>query len=78
MGAQFLSHYLTILDIEIIFSIVSNHTKILNLTSDPITFAKRFLSKGPARVYIDRFKNTCNSTVMAVCIVRLYYMYYQI
>ena len=35
-GAQFLSHYLTILDIKIIFSIVSNHSKILNLTSDPI------------------------------------------
>ena len=36
LGAQFLSHYLTVLDIKIIFSIVSNHTKILNLTSDPI------------------------------------------
>ena len=36
MGAQFLSHYLTILDMKIVFLIVSNHTKILNLTSDPI------------------------------------------
>ena len=36
MGTQFLSHSLTILDIEVIFSIVSNHTKILNLTADPI------------------------------------------
>ena len=36
MGAQFLSHYLTILDIKIIFSIVSNHMKILKLTSDPV------------------------------------------
>ena len=36
MGVQFLSHYLTILDIKIIFSLVSNLKKILNLTSDPI------------------------------------------
>ena len=36
MPAQFLSHYLTILDIKIIFSSVSNLKKILNLTSDPI------------------------------------------
>ena len=35
-GGQFLSHYLTILDIKIIFSLVSNLRKILNLTSDPI------------------------------------------
>ena len=36
MGAQFLSHYVTILDIEIIFSLVSNLKRILSLTSDPI------------------------------------------
>ena len=36
MGAQFLGHYLTILDIKIIFSLVRNLKKILNLTSNPI------------------------------------------
>ena len=30
MGAQFLSHYVTILDINIIFSLMSNLEKILN------------------------------------------------
>ena len=36
MRVQFLSHYLTILDMKIIFSIVSNNIKILKLTADPI------------------------------------------
>ena len=36
MGAQFLSHYLTILDIKIIFSLVSNLKKVLDLTFDAI------------------------------------------
>ena len=34
MGALFLSLYLTILDIKIIFSLVSNLKKILNLNSN--------------------------------------------
>ena len=36
MGAQFLSQYLIILDIKIIFSLARNLKKILNLTSDSI------------------------------------------
>ena len=36
IGAQFRSHYLTILDIKITFSLISNIKKILNSTSDPI------------------------------------------
>ena len=36
MRAQFLSHYLTILDTKIIFALVSNLKKVLNLTSYPI------------------------------------------
>ena len=36
MGAQFLSLYLAILDMKMIFSLVSNLKNILNLASDPI------------------------------------------
>ena len=35
--SQFLSHYLTILDIKIIFPLLSNLKKILNLTFDAIS-----------------------------------------
>ena len=54
-GGTIFSYYLTLLDIKIIFSLVSNVKKILNLTSDPIiiqtlicsfvTFFEKFIMK---------------------------------